>query len=159
MVEFDDVSNFVSLRVFELARALERHSETYLRSFADIGVREWRILVRIHRFNETRPIDLADTLGIELGNMLGVLARLEETGHVEMQSHGSVGYHLTSKGTDLFDVLHPLMQNRQRRIVEMLEPTELESFSNTLDNLRQRIDTLNIAPDMADGSGMAGTSG
>ena len=157
MIEFDDVSNFVSLRVVDLARALEKHSDLYLRSMAEIGVREWRAIVRIHRFDETRPIELSDALGIELGTMLGILAKLEQAGYLEMLSDTGVGYRLTNKGLDLFDILHPLMQNRQRRIVDVLEPKELEIFSQALESLRQRIDNLRAETTASGGPDLQGS--
>ncbi len=127
---------------YNLARAqvaLNQQAARTLQKSSDLTLTQWRILALIGTAGEAQSTELSRKHAIDKGLLSRNIKALSQDGLVKVvRSKGDrrvQKLRLTPGGQSLFETLLPIMEERQNRLRNVLEPEELKMFEIALAKL------------------------
>ena len=134
--------NFATSNVVRLAEKYTRHGARYLEDAGQINQREWRIIVWLERIIEPTLDELASKIGTGPELCMESVAGLIKRGLIVQldDEDGDKRLSLTEAGDALFDKVYPVMEQRQRMLVEDEDPDEMALFMDMLHRLEAKVD-------------------
>lgn len=120
--------------------ALLSHFRPIIQYFG-LTEQQWRLLRALDEHGELEPRELCALCQILSSSMVGILARMEETGLVQrtrMESdHRRVMVSLAPQGDALIDEMAPLIEQQYRYLEQAVGKTSLEALSAALEAFMQ----------------------
>lgn len=152
LISHDDfsLSDFLPYRIAILSeRISKRLSLEYGRSHG-LSMAEWRVLVHLARCGEVSIREIHNCVNLEKPRVSRTVARLEQAGLVRKgegrEDHRLVAISLTEKGHKVLDEILPAALDFEARLLEVLEPEELDRFLATAEKFHALLDEDKLAP-------------
>ena len=134
--------SFATSNIVRLAEKYTKHGAKYLRDAGQITQREWRTIIWLERVIEPTLEGLSGKVGTGPKVFLPVIDGLIDRNLVVSitDNAGATRYTLTEAGDALFDKVYPVMEKRQRMLVEDEDPDEMALFMEMLHRLEGKVD-------------------
>ena len=134
--------NFATSNIVRLAEKYTKHGAKYLADAGQINQREWRIIVWLERVIEPTAADLAAKIGIDEELLMDAAKGLAERALIRQieDENGNSRFTLTEAGDALFDKVYPVMEQRQRMLIEDEDPDEMALFMDMVHRLEAKVD-------------------
>jgi DNA-binding MarR family transcriptional regulator len=138
-----DLNEHVPTRVAVLANHLSRGASRFYRERYGIGVVEWRLMMFIGHAGETRANSICSETDLDKGAVSRGLGVLQRRGIVTVKEDGEDNRRnkvaLTAKGRALHDRIVPVALARQRNLLSVLTPAEVEAFMDMIRRLQVKV--------------------
>ncbi len=142
----DVVASLTTYRLSLLANLLSKHAASLYDRCFGVTLGEWRVLAVLHDAGQLSLTSLAAATNLDKGQASRVVSALLGRGlvHREPDRHDGRGIALSlSDGGDaLFRQILPLAHERNRRLLDHLDPGDVEAFDRVLGLLTAEARTM-----------------
>jgi len=115
-----------------IATKLQRGASQHYRNIFDVGIETWRCLVLLAIEHSISAQRVARITGMDKSSVSRCFKSMQEKGLITMAMHDDDGRlriaHLTQEGRHLHDQMLGIALERDRALVEVLEPAELDTL-------------------------------
>lgn len=137
-----DMQRFYPYRLTVLAEAVSRMVSGVYRQRYDLSRQAWRVLVALANMPEATATDVADYSTLDKMQVSRAVAELEARNLVTRsegaQDRRTKTLRLTTAGRQLFDALVPLVAERERQLMAVLDAEERAVLDRALAKLMAR---------------------
>ncbi|MGI9410803.1 MAG: MarR family winged helix-turn-helix transcriptional regulator [Hyphomicrobiaceae bacterium] len=138
------LEKFLTYRLLTLTNRLNRQAMQILDDTAKLRLPEWRCLAMIGRYGKISLNRIAEITEMDRALISRSVQGLVEKGHVLTERDGEdrrVVYAVHTKlGTDTFQAVLPLMQRRQKHLLNRLSPSERKAIYRIIERLSEALD-------------------
>jgi DNA-binding MarR family transcriptional regulator len=138
------IEEFLTYRILAITNRLNRQATHILDEQQGLRLPEWRCMTMIGRHGELRLNDISDIIGMDPGQVTRTIRSLADkklvTTKRDTLDKRTVIAKLTRKGQQKFAQVLPLMEQRQRRLLASLTPSDRKAFYRIMDRLDESID-------------------
>jgi len=135
---------FLTYRLLTLTGRLNRQAIKLLEANSDLRLPEWRCLAMIGRHDEFAVNRISEIASMDRGLISRSIQGLIEKGYViserDLADRRVQRATLTCAGSALYDRMLPIMQRRQRRLLEALSPTDRKAVFRIIGRLADALD-------------------
>lgn len=149
-----DLSSYIPYFLASVNNALSRGaSQTYLATFG-VGIVEWRVVSMLALEPGIAAARICEVIALDKAATSRALRRLHELGYLEYETPGSdarrKAWWLNARGYQLHDEILALALTRERRLIEGVDPEDLEAFLRVMRVMRRNVDRLSGDGDEVD---------
>lgn len=138
------LDQFVTYRILSLTSRLNRQAARILEAACGLRLPEWRCMAMIGRSGELSLHSISELVGIDRSLVSRSIQGLVEKKLVSVERDGRdrriVRARLTDDGAKMFQRTFPVMQQRQKRLLSSLSPSDRKAFYRIMDCLSGSID-------------------
>jgi DNA-binding MarR family transcriptional regulator len=139
-----DLKKHTATRISVFANRMSRAASRFYRERYGIGIVEWRVLLYLGYAGETSANNICRETDLDKGAASRSLNVLEDMGVIRIGADSADNRRrnvvLTAKGRSLHDRIVPAVLERQRNLLAVLSPAEVEKFMEMLGRLQARAD-------------------
>ncbi len=133
------LTQFMTYRLLTLVHHMNRAGQRWHQHHSGLALSEWRLLATLGHFGPQTSVVLGDRMQIDKAVVSRVKTKLIGNGLIverdDPVDRRSRILELTAEGWAIFERVIPLARERQRAVVDVLEPEELQVFSRALGKL------------------------
>lgn len=135
---------FLTYRILSLTSRLNRQAIHILDEACGLRLPEWRCMAMIGRHDRLNLASISEIAGMDRGQVTRAIQGLVEKDYVstERRAHDrrTVWARLTRSGQQLYDHTFPIMQDRQRRLLSALSPSDRKAFYRIMERLTDSLE-------------------
>lgn len=139
------LEEFITYKINSLSSLMSREGERYLKKNYGIAIPDYRIIVTLATYGELSVREISDHTKMDRAFISRVVSRLVKNEMVNSKPDPDDGrlvlLSTTQKGFELYKTLQPYAQNRQRRLLEVMDPEERQNFLNSVDKLIEHMES------------------
>lgn len=144
-----DLSSYIPYFLASVNNALSRGaSQTYLATFG-VGIVEWRVVSMLAIEPGIAAARICEIIALDKAATSRALSRLRELGYLEFETPGSdtrrKAWWLNARGYELHDRILALALERERGLIEGVDPEDLEAFLRVMRRMRRNVDRIAVA--------------
>ncbi|MEM6306120.1 MAG: MarR family transcriptional regulator [Pseudomonadota bacterium] len=147
---FSELTSFVTFRLARTQNKLNAQATAILKSRSDLSLVEWRIILIVQMLDGASMSQIASELQIDKGQLSRKVAAMTKKGLIFSQMDENdqriQHLHLTPESKELAAQLTPVMQERQRRLLQGVEPRDAETFFRVLARIEKASGKREIGP-------------
>lgn len=132
-------SSFVTFRLARLQSSLNAQAVATLKAHGGPSLVEWRLIQSLRIYGQASMTELAGLVQMDKGQLSRKIAAMVEKGLLRIekdpQDQRVQHLHLTEAAQALSRSVMPIMEARQRHLLQDLSPEELAQFYSVLDRL------------------------
>ncbi|SMF67599.1 DNA-binding transcriptional regulator, MarR family [Tistlia consotensis] len=141
-----DLSSYIPYFLASVNNALSRGaSQTYLATFG-VGIVEWRVVSMLAIEPGIAAARICEIIALDKAATSRALSRLSELGYLAFETPGSdprrKAWWLNARGYELHDRILALALERERRLIEGIDPEDLEAFLRVMRRMRRNVDRI-----------------
>ena len=135
------LEHFLPYRLSILSNTVSQAIASDYQSLYDLSMTEWRVMAVLARFEGLSARQVAERTAMDKVAVSRALARLVHAGRVDRATHDDdkrrsvLG--LTEAGWAMHDVVAPMARERERKLLDKLEPAERVWLERILDKLQK----------------------
>lgn len=133
------IQQFLTYRLLKTHLALNAQASAVLDKTAGITLSQWRVLAFVGSGDIRTSRALSAVSGLDPAQISRSLKALEEDGLIKAdrlpEDRRTLELALTDKGREAFDAILPVMQSRQRHLMDTLSPEERKLILGALEKL------------------------
>ncbi|MEX0760576.1 MAG: MarR family winged helix-turn-helix transcriptional regulator [Tistlia sp.] len=120
-------------------------SQAYLARFG-VGIVEWRVVSMLAIEPGIRAARICEIIALDKAATSRALQRLDALGYLEFETPGAdprrKAWRLNAAGYDLHDSILAVALERERWLIEGVDPEDLEAFLRVMRAMRRNVETL-----------------
>ncbi len=141
-----DLACYVPYFLAAVNNALSRGaSQTYLANFG-VGIVEWRVVSMLAIEPGIAAARICEVIALDKAATSRALQQLRQSGYVSFETPGSDPrrklWWLNERGYDLHDRILAQALEREKRLIEGVDPEDLEAFLRVMRTMRKNVDRL-----------------
>lgn len=133
---------FLTVRLSRLGRILSRQSNQNLNSLFGLTLSEWRCVATLATSGPVSAADLVRTTGCDRAQISRTISSLVKRGlimRLEDSRKKPLPLVLTEKGWDLYKQILPWGRERQRRLLSLLDQSQLGALNHAIEILTAQL--------------------
>lgn len=147
----DDIERYLPAILAWLASKLQRGASAHYLNVFDVGIETWRCLMLLAVENSISAQQVSRIIGMDKASVSRCFKRMQTRGLISMALDDGDGRlrlaRLTAKGRRLHDQMIGIALERERALVSVLEPAELETLTTLLRRLHDNLPNVEAATD------------
>tara|TARA_B100000676_G_C17868407_1_gene727196 strand:- start:224 stop:691 length:468 start_codon:yes stop_codon:yes gene_type:complete len=140
------LDQFITFRLLRLTNQLNRQAGKILASKVGLRLPEWRCLAILGAYGSMQVNQIATKLSADKGLISRSLSSLEKSRLVKTkrsaEDRRQIVIALTSRGRKTVSVMMPIMQKRQRVLIDALSKKEQNELHRMIDKLHIAVDAI-----------------
>ena len=140
------LDQFITFRLLRLTNQLNRQAGKILASKVGLRLPEWRCLAILGAYGSMQVTQIAAKLSADKGLISRSLSSLERSNLVKTkrsaEDRRQIVIALTSRGRKTVSVMMPIMQKRQRVLIDALSKKEQKELHRMIDKLHVAVDAI-----------------
>lgn len=142
-----DLERYAPALLAFIANKLSAGASQLYREQFDVGIVEWRVLSMLAVESNIPAQRICQVVGLDKSAVSKSVQVLQSAGYVQSQidplDARRYTLKLTPQGQDLHDRIFDVAKERERRLLETLEPEEVETLISILNRIHKQIDHVN----------------
>lgn len=147
----DDIERYLPAILAWLASKLQRGASQHYLNVFDVGIETWRCLMLLAVENSISAQQVSRIIGMDKASVSRCFKRMQARGLITMALDDGDGRlrlaRLTAKGRRLHDQMIGIALERERALVSVLQPAELETLTTLLRRLHDNLPNVEAATD------------
>lgn len=144
------IQQFMTYRLLKAHLALNAQASAVLDKAAGITLGQWRVLAFVGSGDARTSRAVAAVSGLDPAQISRSLKTLEADGLIRTErlpeDRRTLALSLTDKGREAFDTILPIMQARQRHLIDALSPAERKVILSALEKLELASEEREFSP-------------
>lgn len=146
-----DLSSYLPYFLASVTNALSRGaSQSYLARFG-VGIVEWRVVSMLAIEPGIHAARICEIIALDKAATSRALQRLDQLGYLEFETPGPdprrKAWRLNGDGYALHDRILAIALERERRLIEGVDPEDLEAWLRVMRIMRGNVETLGGSAD------------
>lgn len=143
-----ELVSFVTFRLARTQNKLNAQATALLKAHSELSLVEWRIIMLVRLYDGASMSKIAGDVQMDKGQLSRKVAAMTAKGLIQTtpddHDHRMQHLHLTPKALELAETMTPVMRKRQARLVDGVEPDELEVFLKVLARIDEAAEARDI---------------
>jgi DNA-binding MarR family transcriptional regulator len=145
----EDLERYLPAFLSWIASKLQRGASQHYLNVFDVGIETWRCLMLLAIENSISAQRVSRIIGMDKASVSRCFKRMQARGLITMALDDADGRlriaKLTPKGRKLHDQMIGIALERERALVEVLQPAELETLIGLLQRLHRNLPAVEAA--------------
>ena len=147
----EDLERYLPAFLSWIASKLQRGASQHYLNVFDVGIETWRCLMLLAIENSISAQRVSRIIGMDKSSVSRCFKRMQAQGLITMTLDDADGRlriaRLTAKGRKLHDQMIGIALERERALVEVLAPAELDTLISLLQRLHENLPAVEEATD------------